>query len=210
MEFKFNWNKGKGVMIQWLSDHGFDTSDITVKTKSQRMLDIVRKQAEANPEALDYDLARKTLLNILTDFEMESCKDAQPYSGSIPLLETLRMNDVKIGLVTNNGRDPVTLALDITGMNSYLSSIVTRDDVEIMKPDPQGVLKVIEELGSLPEETVFIGDSVEDIQAAKRAGVTSIAIYRDEQYRVALSNESPNYMISDIDQAKRIILSGIQ
>lgn len=55
-------------------------------------------------------------------------------------------------------------------------SIVTSNDVKATKPDPEGLLKAVQELGLKPNEVIMVGDLDVDIIAAKKAGVTAVGI----------------------------------
>ena len=55
-------------------------------------------------------------------------------------------------------------------------SIVTCDDVAATKPDPEGVLRALEELGVAPDEAIVIGDLDVDIIAGKKAGVVTVGL----------------------------------
>jgi len=48
--------------------------------------------------------------------------------------------------------------------------VVGRDTVASEKPDPEGLLTVVEDLDAEPESTVFVGDSERDAETARRAG----------------------------------------
>ena len=55
--------------------------------------------------------------------------------------------------------------------------IYTREDVREIKPNPEIYLRVMQELNALPEECLIFEDSLIGIEAAKRAGVQSVAVY---------------------------------
>jgi phosphoglycolate phosphatase-like HAD superfamily hydrolase len=54
--------------------------------------------------------------------------------------------------------------------------VVTSDDVKVTKPDPEGVEKVLKNLGIKSEEAVMVGDLPADIIAGKKAGVLTVGI----------------------------------
>jgi phosphoglycolate phosphatase len=63
-------------------------------------------------------------------------------------------------------------ALDIA---KYFTVVIGGDDVQNKKPHPEPLLLVAEKLGLAPAELLFVGDSRNDIQAAKAAGCCSSA-----------------------------------
>ncbi len=62
----------------------------------------------------------------------------------------------------------------IYGLKKF--SIVTCDDVKNTKPDPEGVIKALKELGIEPDEAIVMGDLDVDIKAGIGAGVASIGL----------------------------------
>ncbi|MEF8973950.1 MAG: HAD-IA family hydrolase, partial [Haloarcula sp.] len=56
-------------------------------------------------------------------------------------------------------------------LDSYVGPVVGRDTVGSSKPDPEGLLRIADEIGVDPEAAVFVGDSESDATAARRAGM---------------------------------------
>jgi phosphoglycolate phosphatase-like HAD superfamily hydrolase len=55
-------------------------------------------------------------------------------------------------------------------------AVVTCEDVSAFKPDPEGILKLLDELGLQKNEVIVIGDHAVDMQAAKAAGIQSVGV----------------------------------
>jgi phosphoglycolate phosphatase-like HAD superfamily hydrolase len=62
----------------------------------------------------------------------------------------------------------------VYGMRDF--AIVTCDDVTKTKPDPEGILKLMDILGAGPDEVIVLGDHPVDMQAAHAAGLHAIGI----------------------------------
>lgn len=92
------------------------------------------------------------------------------------LLEQLRTNGYKLGIVTGKARRSLNISLDYLGLNTFFDVTVTGDDVEFPKPNPEGIFKVLENLNISHKEAVFLGDSEADIIAGKEAGVFTIGV----------------------------------
>jgi phosphoglycolate phosphatase len=59
-------------------------------------------------------------------------------------------------------------------MAGYFLRIYGGNSFKTKKPDPEGLLSLMREVGARPEETVMIGDSKVDVATARNAGVWSI------------------------------------
>ncbi|HKP11599.1 MAG TPA: HAD-IA family hydrolase, partial [Blastocatellia bacterium] len=67
------------------------------------------------------------------------------------------------------------IELDITGLRPLIDVSVWGDDVERIKPDPDGVLRAIRWLGADARSTLVIGDSPADIMMGRAAGARTAA-----------------------------------
>ncbi len=98
------------------------------------------------------------------------------FEGIERLLERLKAEGRKLGIVTAKRRRTVDLAFSILPLERYFDTVVTADQTEHHKPHPEPVLTALERLGSKPEEAAFVGDSPFDMGAGKAAGVFTVAV----------------------------------
>jgi phosphoglycolate phosphatase-like HAD superfamily hydrolase len=66
--------------------------------------------------------------------------------------------------------------LDHFGLGSATDLVIASDDLEMPKPHPEGLRRILDHFGTDPEDAVMVGDSVNDILCAEEAGVGSIAV----------------------------------
>lgn len=101
------------------------------------------------------------------------------YEGIDELLHQLKAMGIKIGIVSNKGRNGIDHGIELFNMHQLIDVSISKDDVTLTKPDPEGIFKALEALGaesSAVDETVFIGDSGHDIESGKRAGCKTILV----------------------------------
>ncbi|WP_310485752.1 HAD family hydrolase [Chamaesiphon sp. VAR_48_metabat_403] len=96
----------------------------------------------------------------------------QPYEGINELLQTLSARQIPIAIVTSS-RKPFCDRL-ISHLEWSIDLLITRQDVRLPKPHPAGILFALERLNIKPENAIMVGDSPDDIHAAKAAKVYSI------------------------------------
>ncbi|MCL4496462.1 MAG: HAD-IA family hydrolase [Firmicutes bacterium] len=87
------------------------------------------------------------------------------------ILKGLRAKGFPLAIITNKERDTTQLTLDHVHLSSYFDVIVTAQDVEHPKPYPDGILKALKTLGATRDEAIFIGDTMNDRDAAKASNV---------------------------------------
>ena len=85
------------------------------------------------------------------------------------------------------------------GLVSFFDCIVAGDDVMKPKPDPEGILLVLNTLHVNANEAIFIGDSDADILAGKQADVRTIGVQWLPNYQSATFTVQPDYFIKKTD-----------
>lgn len=94
---------------------------------------------------------------------------------TVDLLRVAR-ETCSIGIVTGSARKAVLHVLHSLGVEYMVDLIVSGDDVEHGKPDPQGYLRAAKKLKVEPKECLVLEDSVNGVRAAQAAGMNVIAI----------------------------------
>ncbi len=92
------------------------------------------------------------------------------------LLALARELGCRTGLATMSYRDETEHVLSALGIGGALEAVVTCDDVEFSKPDPQAYLVAARKLGVPPAECLALEDTPRGVQAAKGAGMSVIAV----------------------------------
>jgi HAD superfamily hydrolase (TIGR01509 family) len=101
------------------------------------------------------------------------------YPHNIALLRGARREGYPTALATQSHREQARRVLDILGLADEFDVVVTRDDVEHGKPDPELHLLAARELGVRPEECLAIEDSPAGVKAALAAGTEIVAVTTD-------------------------------
>jgi HAD superfamily hydrolase (TIGR01509 family) len=114
------------------------------------------------------------------------------YEGIPEVLQNLTDLGVALGLVSLKPRRAGELELDMTGLRPLLTSVVWGDDIQRPKPEPDGVLKVIDELGADRASTLVVGDSVADLKMGRAAGTSTAAALWGGSSREELLSERPD------------------
>lgn len=81
-----------------------------------------------------------------------------------------------LGLVTSGSKPGVVRDLERTGIAALFHVVVTGDDVETPKPDPEGLGRALEALALHPHEAVYVGDAPDDYEMARALGVAFLGV----------------------------------
>ncbi len=92
------------------------------------------------------------------------------------ILGALRSRGLRIGLATNDGEVPARVQLENSGIAGLFDFIAGFDSGHGGKPGPGMVLAFAHKVGISPGETVMVGDSRHDLEAAQSAGARPVGV----------------------------------
>lgn len=121
------------------------------------------------------------------------------FPGMKELIVELRARGYKVGLVTSRLYQTAMEGMEKFGLTELFDVIVTPEDTDKHKPDPEPVLIALEKLGSVPEASIMLGDTLFDILCARNAGVKSVLVGWSLALRGKtmedLGKDAPDHMI---------------
>ncbi|MEB3104049.1 pyrophosphatase PpaX [Ferviditalea candida] len=123
---------------------------------------------------------------------------ARPFPYAAEVIRRLHAQGVRMGIVTTKIRRTTGMGLRLLGIENLMEAVVTVEDVELPKPDPQPVVKALEIMGSDPRTALMVGDSHYDIMAANRAGVISAGVSWSLKGADFLRRYDPRHILHDI------------
>jgi phosphoglycolate phosphatase len=101
---------------------------------------------------------------------------ARPYAGAERVLRRLHEAGLRLAVVTNKQQRFATGLLQRLGLSGWVDLVVGGDRCERRKPDPQPLLFACEALDVVPERALMVGDSLNDVQAARAAGIPVVCV----------------------------------
>jgi phosphoglycolate phosphatase len=102
--------------------------------------------------------------------------DAKAYPGVVETLQTLHEAGMHTAVVTNKQRRFASALLKRLNLVQWIDVVVGGDTCERRKPDPQPLLFACESLALLPSRTLMVGDSLNDVTAARAANIPIICV----------------------------------
>jgi phosphoglycolate phosphatase len=99
-----------------------------------------------------------------------------PYPGVTELLEALAARGLKMAVVTNKSAAFALPLLQQFDLARYFDAVVCGDTLSVRKPDPAVIYHACNLLGAKLEESLMIGDSINDSLAARAAGVPVLLV----------------------------------
>jgi HAD superfamily hydrolase (TIGR01509 family) len=134
------------------------------------------------------------------------------YAGETPSLlpgarRIVRMlgRKFRLGIVTSGSRARVRKQLRSFELAQYFSACVCAEDAPRRKPHPAPIQLAMKRLRASPEETIYIGDSAEDVEMARRAGVRPIGVLGPFPTAKRMRAAAPDLLLQSIEDLPRYL-----
>ena len=98
------------------------------------------------------------------------------FPGMKELILGLKARGYKVGIATSRLKASTLLGLKKFELVDAIDALVTVEDTEKHKPDPEPALICLEKLGSDPDTSIMLGDSAYDMGCGKNAGMTTVLV----------------------------------
>ena len=121
----------------------------------------------------------------------------------------IRLDEAGIaqGVVTSGDRSRVSRELAGLGVERYFRTVVYGGDAKNRKPHPEPLLLGLERLSVPAARAAYVGDSPEDVEMARAAGVYAVGIPGGFPNRAALTASAPDLLAADLHEAAAKLFS---
>ncbi|NHN32062.1 HAD-IA family hydrolase [Paenibacillus sp. S3N08] len=116
------------------------------------------------------------------------------------LLHYLQSNRIPMGVITGKSRKAFDISAKSLKMAHFFDIVITGDDVQKAKPDPEGIGIALAFLGVSKDEAVFVGDSHADIKAGKAAGLRTYGVQWLSTYQSIHFEVEPDLIFTKVGQ----------
>jgi HAD superfamily hydrolase (TIGR01549 family) len=205
VDFHFPIKPSRLAMIDYLSAKGFDCGQMSDADRTQDIIDKAETQVNLGKVNVDFQTIKLDISRLLDKFEFEAFSRAKVKPHAIELLQYLRKTRHRIALITNGGRDPTEKVLVERGLKTFFDIIVTRDDVNKLKPSGEGLKKALSALSLEPQLAIFVGDSIIDVLAARDACIKVAVIPQGSTTVEKLRLAKPDYLLGSLQDCYNIL-----
>ncbi|MFX0042246.1 MAG: HAD family hydrolase [Candidatus Hodarchaeota archaeon] len=212
IHFKIDYLRARHVAIKILKKYGVPKNLLTVRYS------ILENVSSARDFFQKEGLSRERINEIIAEvdkeiieIEHEAAVNAVMINGIDQVLKFAKSKDLKQAIFTFNTRKNARISLEKVSLLGFFELIVGRDNISNLKPHPDHLKFICNELSVEPDEIVVIGDSDRDIEAAINVGAHSIALnttrsnfHQLETFKKANKivelNEIPSELIEAIEE----------
>ncbi|MEM7282864.1 MAG: phosphoglycolate phosphatase [Pseudomonadota bacterium] len=122
-------------------------------------------------DAEAFETHRQRFLEIYAEYV---CVDSHLFAGMTLVLEHCADRQIPWGIVTNKPGALTVPLVKALGLTTRAACVVSGDTVAKAKPDPMPLFYACEQINVDPQQILYVGDSIRDIQAGNAAGMTTI------------------------------------
>ena len=112
----------------------------------------------------------------LANYEPRSAETTVPWPGVVETLAELKRRGLTLAVCTNKPSRATAEVLASLDLARFFDLVVGADDAPALKPDPAHVTVILDRLGVSAAEAVMVGDSRNDVLAARQAGVRTVVL----------------------------------
>lgn len=167
------------------------------------LIALMERALEARDTKLGEEDRQELAKRLYTLYAENPVEKSQIYEGADATLETLRDAGIVCGVCTNK---PQSIAEDVLmGLGlAELFAFVQGGDTDLpKKPDPAPLIHVMEMLGAKPSQTIMVGDSTADVQAARGAELAGIVLVSHGYSKLPASEMGGDVVIDSLPELPR-------
>lgn len=120
-------------------------------------------------------------------------------------LDTLYKNHYPLALVTNKPAQFLPALLTSLGIKDYFALVLGGGDVIKLKPHPAPLYQVMATFGLFNDQLLFVGDSKNDISAAKNANCPTVALSYGYNYGISIATSQPDFLFDEFKDILTIL-----
>ncbi|MCT4533986.1 HAD-IA family hydrolase [Halodesulfovibrio sp.] len=157
-------------------------------------LDMTKGQVPADQFFL-IDSIDTAAINAARDVELEAAARSDVFSWVRQLLSELLKRNITPCIITRNCTEAVRIVFP--DVDKYCPVILTRDDVPVVKPDPDHLHRALALAGCSPTEALMTGDHLMDVHTGKAAGTLTAGVCSGEATREEFEAIRPDFIATD-------------
>ncbi|MGE4570438.1 MAG: phosphoglycolate phosphatase [Gammaproteobacteria bacterium] len=156
-------------------------------------------ELEATPNSDDYEKAYPVFLELYAE---NTAKRSCLYDGVREGLDYMKSQGYLLGCVTNKAEQFTLPLLKALGIFDDFSIIISGDTLAKKKPDPLPLLHSAEYFGVSPKDCMMLGDSVNDVKAARAAGFAIICMSYGYNHGNDIADEAPDLVLDSMSELR--------
>ncbi len=181
--------------LKYLNKAEFDEETIRhwVGNGAKTLIERALSGSATIDKALDTKIVQGALATFLTHYQQCLCVNSVLYKGVKEGLITLKNEGFRLAIITNKPEDFIQPILSGLGISDMFEILIGGDTLPEKKPDPAPLFLALKQLDVLAVQCLMIGDSKNDILAAKAANIDSVGLTYGYNYGEDIAQYNPQW-----------------
>jgi HAD superfamily hydrolase (TIGR01549 family) len=125
---------------------------------------------------------------------------AQPVAGAQETIIELKRRGYRLGIVSSGTECRVVREVAALGLEGFFETVVCNEQMENKKPHPEGLETALRSLGCINQESAYVGDSPEDIEMGRRAGMLTAGVRSSYPTSWKLQQHRPDIYLESLGE----------
>jgi phosphatidylglycerol---prolipoprotein diacylglyceryl transferase len=134
----------------------------------------------------------------------------KPFEGAKEVLESLKTQGYRLGIVSSKHSDSIDYALNMFEMSDLFEVIIGLNHVNEHKPHKEPILNACKAMGVGHDSLIYVGDTVVDINSATNIGAYAVAYISNEERLDAIKALKPNAIIYAWSEFENILKEDVE
>ena len=127
--------------------------------------------------------------------------------GARRLLNVLRRRNLKMAVASNRPTRFSHIVMEHLDIRSYFDYVLCGDKLPKAKPDPDILFRILKKFRLPPEQALYVGDMIIDIQTGHSAGVRTVAVATGSSHKSELRALKPFRLIDNVYEVARDVFA---
>ena len=161
---------------------------------------------DAEAQALTDEFVQPILQQFSEFYVVHNLDNSALFPGVIEALTRLAAGGYEMAVVTNKGERFTPAMLASFELDGFFSQVICGDTLPEKKPDPAQLIYCMEQAGVTADQSLMVGDSINDILAAKAAAVRSVAVPYGYNHGEDIRNSAPDILVNNLVDLADLLL----
>ena len=201
IEFKLDVYSSKNEVIHLIKRQLPNIVGLDVSQPYHLMLEKVRCFVDEKT----FESIKLKVFEVLDKFEEKAVQETSLKEGALYALIELKRIGKRITLLTNSGKTATFNALKKFGIIDLFEIVLSREDVEFLKPSTSGFKKMLTLLNLDASECLSVGDGLIDLIPSKALGIKFVAVSGGYNPIEKLLEHRPDYVVNSLSELPRVV-----
>ena len=195
VDFQWKLEEAENEALNLLVEKGIPR-EIFDSTNYDDIYNLVQEKSREWGFPADYLIS--LLDDIYDKYDLDAASRWAIIGGVDNVLDQLK--EYKKALISNVGKKGLLKFLAQSNLQDRFEMIVSRNDMRLLKPHSEGLLRIIDWAQVKKEDAIHIGDSLSDLFAARNAGIKAGIILGGQHTPEVLLREKPDLVVNNITE----------